>query len=518
MDILKRNGAKDNSSPTESEIMTYKIINDDCINAMKQMKDNSVDSIVTDAPYGLSSEPDIEEVLSKWLSNEEYSHNSSGFMGARWDSFVPGPRYWKEAFRVLKPGGYLLCFSGTRTVDLMGISIRLGGFEIKDSIHFIFGSGFPKSRDISVDVDKKLGKNRKVVGTVNVPGFAKTNVEMGAQNRSKYEFSVKSKEPITNEAKKLFGFGTALKPSHEIIIVARKPLSEKTIADNVLKWGTGAINIDGTRVTTNDNLNGGAYAENGSERDDGWGMQRGGAGEYKQPTGRWPPNTLLQHSEGCNKIGFKKVKGHKGYKTGPGGSSVQFSQKGTKTNRTEPWFGYSDEEGNETVEKWDCTIDCPISIMNEQSGNVKTRQSKPSFGNNGKIFNGSFQTNRGVRGYNEEGGSSRFFPNFEYEPPFMYVSKPSQKERNAGVTSDVVHPTQKPIKLMRWLMRLVTPPVGTAVDIFCGSGSSGCAAVLERLNFIGIEKDKDYAELARQRISYWESTLPKTKQKTLEEL
>src|SRR5690606_15928875 len=133
------------------------------LDVMRQLPDNSVDAVVTDPPYGLSREPDIEEVLRHWLAGDDYEHRGGGFMGETWDSFVPGPAVWREVFRVLKPGGHILCFAGTRTVDLMGISLRLGGFEIRDCLQWLYGSGFPKSLDVSKAIDKMAGAEREKI-------------------------------------------------------------------------------------------------------------------------------------------------------------------------------------------------------------------------------------------------------------------------------------------------------------------------------------------------------------------
>jgi len=295
-----------------------KIYNQDCKEGMKLLPDNSISSIVTDPPYGLSKEPNIVEVLTNWLNNEEYIHNSKGFMNVAWDSFVPNPSIWKEAYRVLKPGGYLLCFAGTRTYDLMCISLRLAVFEIRDQIDWIYSTGFPKSMNISKEMEKRrckvnigewilkrmelLNLDKKDVAKhcnvtprqidhwigINTPcpqnpnekryllleeilqdkpyfreqfiskkgkkigeivhqrsggnDFAKI---VGSQSNSKTEELF---DLATEEAKQWSGYGTSLKPAHEPIIVARKPLSEKTIVDNVLKWNTGGINIDDCRV------------------------------------------------------------------------------------------------------------------------------------------------------------------------------------------------------------------------------------------------------------------------------
>ena len=231
------------------------IIHGDCLEQLKTLEDNSVDSVVTDPPYGLSREPDIREVLEKWLAGEDYTHRGSGFMGKTWDSFVPGPSIWREVYRVLKPGGHALVFAGTRTQDLMTISLRMAGFEIRDVIEWLYFSGFPKSMDVSKAIDKKLGAKREVIGKLarndrvlpSGQGGYHGNIQDTYRNKGRQKVQLEITAPATDLAKKWDGWGTALKPAHEPIIMARKPL-DGTICDNVEKWGTGAINIDGCRI------------------------------------------------------------------------------------------------------------------------------------------------------------------------------------------------------------------------------------------------------------------------------
>jgi site-specific DNA-methyltransferase (adenine-specific) len=192
------------------------------------MDDNSIDSCVTDPPYGLS------------------------FMGKAWDYDVPKKEIWEQVFRVLKPGGHLLSFFGSRTYHRGAIQIEDAGFEIRDQIMWLYGSGFPKSHDISKAIDKNFGLKREVIGTTKGPGYTNISVEQGAQTRNVLEWEIKSDEPISKEAQEWKGWGTALKPAHEPIVVARKPIEEKNIAANVLKHGTGAINIDESRVPLSD--------------------------------------------------------------------------------------------------------------------------------------------------------------------------------------------------------------------------------------------------------------------------
>src|SRR5690606_18292896 len=225
----------------------------------------------TDPPYGLSKEPDITEVPTKWINREEYDHGHGGFMGKAWDSFVPHPDIWREVFRVLKPGGHALVFAGTRTQDLMTIGLRLAGFEVRDVIEFLYFSGFPKSHDVSKAFDRRAGAEREVVGydeaTVkrrqknNFDQFTSVNPsERGINSRAFVDRMGEITAPATELACKWDGWGTALKPAHEPIIVVRKPLvaadtgRKLTVAECVKKYGTGAINIDATRIPIEDGV------------------------------------------------------------------------------------------------------------------------------------------------------------------------------------------------------------------------------------------------------------------------
>ncbi len=220
------------------------IIHGDCLQVLYTFPSNAVDSVVTDPPYGLSREPDICEVLTKWLAGEDYTHRGSGFMGKTWDSFVPGPSIWREVYRVLKPGGHALVFAGTRTQDLMTISLRMAGFEIRDVIEWLYFSGFPKSVDVSKVFDKRAGAERKKGRLLYVNGKTAggERIRQLAGGAEHYETF-----PVTDLAKKWDGWGTALKPAHEPIILVRKPF-KGTVVDNVEQYGTGALNIDGCRI------------------------------------------------------------------------------------------------------------------------------------------------------------------------------------------------------------------------------------------------------------------------------
>ena len=233
----------------------HTIIHGDCLEELKKLDDNSVDAMITDPPYGLSNTKpaQVADVLKAWVTGDTVSvpAKRGGFMGADWDSFVPPPAVWEECMRVLKPGGHMAVFAGARTQDLMGLSIRLAGFEIRDTLGWVYGSGFPKSMDISKAIDKAAGAEREVVGRYTSPDgrdrSAPSNGVGAVYGRDGREWNKAISAPATSEAKQWDGWGTALKPAIEPIILARKPL-DGTVAANVLEHGVGGLNIDACRV------------------------------------------------------------------------------------------------------------------------------------------------------------------------------------------------------------------------------------------------------------------------------
>jgi DNA modification methylase len=482
---------------------TFKIINGNSYEELKKFPDNYFDSVVTDPPYGLGKEPNAEEVLQAWVSSGYLQVKGSGFMGKEWDAFVPQPLFWKEVFRVLKHGGHVVAFFGTRTYDWGVMAMRIGGFEIRDCIQWLYGSGFPKSHNISKAIDKQ-----------DVP---------------------------TDQAKQWDGWGSALKPSNEPIVLARKPLEKGlSIAENVLKWGTGAINIDGCRVK---------MSKNDYEEIDAKSSKNPTSNYNENPTkkygdfaeniatkpniqGRFPANLILTHHPECECKGMKKIKAIKG---GSGGS-VSMNEQGFGFKKIENGAnagGLGDENGEETIEDWTCHDDCPIKIMDEQSGKSKStggsgEKSMGALGKNGKY--GKYNLNvkaDNLGGLGDSGGASRFF----------YVAKASKSERNFGLEefdekqtigggggignylddvnsasgkygsekapSKNFHPTVKPVKLMQYLVRMITPPNGKVLDPFNGSGTTGIACTLENLEYTGIELDADYCKISEARINEW---------------
>ncbi|MGR3177241.1 MAG: DNA-methyltransferase [Candidatus Anammoxibacter sp.] len=377
------------------------ILYGDSLEVLKTLENNSIDSIVTDPPYGLK------------------------FMGKKWDYNVPSVEVWQECLRVLKAGGHLLSFAGTRTQHRMAVNIEDAGFEIRDMIAWVYGSGFPKSLNIGKAIDKMKGAEREKVVNPKAKQQTKaigTNV-LGDYNAVDFIYP----NAVTNEAKQYEGWGTAFKPALEPITVARKPLSEKTIAENVLKHGTGGINIDGCRV----DLAGIAKTKGGCNSKDSMFFGAGNKTKEDNSKGRWPANFI--HDGSDEVVGLFP----------------------------------------ETISKWS---------KQKQEPNPKDSM----FGMVGTTMNNFV---------GDSGSASRFF----------YCAKASKSERNKGLENNInKHPTVKPISLMRYLARLVTPPNGICLDPFCGSGSTLIACKIEGFNYLGIEKEKEYIDIANARIKAWQ--------------
>jgi DNA modification methylase len=362
------------------------------IDLLREMPENSVDSIVTDPPYEL------------------------GFMGKKWDStgIAYSVELWSECLRVLKHGGHLLAFSGSRTYHRMTVAIEDAGFEIRDQIMWVYGSGFPKSLDVSKAIDKQAGAERQVIGSRPLTGNGKTMKSgfhqpdgSGAGETIKqdvFEFTA----PATDEAQQWSGWGTALKPAHEPIVMARKPLGEKTVAENVLRHGTGAINIDGCRVEASDSFGGGAKGTSGFA--DGYAHDGWVAGSS---LGRFPANFI---HDGLN-------------------------------------------------EEWARFFYCAKASKAERNAGLEALPAQ---------FAPTMKNGIGMK---------------EHDPE---TATPKQN----------FHPTVKPIALMRYLVRMVTPPNGTVLDPFTGSGTTLVAAVLENFNSIGMEMTAEYMPIITGRLDW----------------
>jgi DNA modification methylase len=476
-----------------------KILQGDCMARLKELDENSVDAIVTDPPYEL------------------------GFMGKAWDNtgIANDVKMWRECLRVLKPGGHLLSFGGSRTYHRMACAIEDAGFEIRDQIMWVYASGMPKSLDVSKAIDKAGGRaenwfgpwlrvERERIGMTSTQlaemgGFYKNvnhggsvvNWELGYGLPSASEFNkvcellhapfarIEELEreiigqrkvnrglaftsegpdhldvtlPATDAAKQWDGWGTALKPAHEPICVARKPI-EGTVAANVLRWGTGAINIDGCRVEYDSEADrasatpqGKCTAKSGALA--GGTQHDGERDEFERPEqkGRWPANLI---HDGSDEVldAFPNAPGQQGDLK--------------ETGRDRPSSGRFGDMGPPRAHK----------ARRDGEPSADRRYTEEGSTN--------FAALPGQRRF-DAGSAARFF----------YCAKTSKSERGEGN----IHPTVKPIALMRYLCRLVTPPGGVILDPFTGSGSTGLAAMREGFDFIGIELNADYIKIANARI------------------
>jgi len=381
----------------------FNVLLGDCRQVLKSLPDNSIDSIVTDPPYEL------------------------GFMGKSWDS--TGVAYdvevWVECLRVLKHGGHLLAFGGSRTYHRLAVAIEDAGFQIRDQIMWVYGSGFPKSLNIGKAIDKAAGAEREVLGVL--PSSRANAGTSGFMMTEKLATA-----PATAEAKEWDGWGTALKPAHEPIVMARKPI-DGTVANNVLAHGVGGINIDGTRIKTNDK-----WEATGKQSASSQTLQGGVDGSLNvslsstHSQGRFPANFIHDGSDEVLQL-FPTDK--------PSQSSARFfyCAKASKKNRNEGLDGFAEKREADRI------------ISDGVGGdNPRNRSNTPKLNH---------------------------------------------------------HPTVKPTDLMRYLCRLVTPPNGTVLDPFTGSGSTGKAATLEGFNFIGIEQSSEYVEIANARIEHAQQSL-----------
>jgi site-specific DNA-methyltransferase (adenine-specific) len=410
---------------------------------LKLLDKNSVDAVVTDPPYGLA------------------------FLNKKWDYDVPSVALWKEVLRVLKPGGHALVACGTRTQHKMVSNLEEAGFEIRDVVAWIYGQGFPKNLDVSKAIDKKLGAKRKVIG-------ANPNHRDSSNSSSLHFRSADAKphdsaivgaltEPATEEARQWQGFGSALKPAMELWTLVRKPL-HKNIASNVLRYGTGALNIDACRIqTTDDNRRDSVSGYDGMTGTTGFAIRPRRKDEMKKQDGRFPANVIL------------------------------------------------DEEAGQILDAQSRAGGMHSAGVRREPGNEFTKEHSV-FGV-GRVAGGSARIG-------DDGGASRFF----------YCAKASQGERSTGldgmpkvlrtdaegmimdhlgaknptgrVGNENFHPTVKPIRLMEYLCKLITPPGGLILDPFMGSGTTGIAAKNLRFKFVGVEKNRHYFKIAKKRIKY----------------
>jgi len=410
------------------------------------LPDNSVDSIVTDPPYEL------------------------GFMNKTWDStgIAYSIELWRECLRVLKPGGHLLAFGGTRTWHRLAVAVEDAGFEIRDNIAWLYGSGFPKSHNISKAIDKLYGAEREVVGIRADKGRVTTFG--GGETKPTMETA-----PATDEAKQWDGWGTALKPAHEPIVVARKPLIG-TVAENVLQHGVGGMNIDASRIGTETIVNGYGEIPNGANNLVNSDKERNRDGETIVQ-GRWPANIIL------DEYTAELLDEQSGILTSGAMNSV------TKGHDEETFNTYGKQYVRRVVNQASsggASRFFYVAKANKRDRNEGLHELPEVLG---KEMTGRAEGSAGLLRVREDGSIG--------ENP--YAGK-SGKAKN-------FHPTVKPTALMQYLIRLVTPDNGIVLDPFTGSGSTGKAAILEGKQFIGIELTEDYLPIIIGRLKHAEQTL-----------
>jgi DNA modification methylase len=444
------------------------ILHGDCLEKLRELDDNSIDAVVTDPPYGLSKEPNIVEVLTKWLAGEDYNHRGGGFMSKEWDAFVPSPSIWREVFRVLKPGGHVLCFAGTRTQDLMTISLRLAGFEIRDIIEWLYFSGFPKSLDVGKAFDKKNGsalafreeaerfaaylKERR-----EAKGLSKSEIDRMLGLNTSYSWWEGRKKGIQPPSKENY---LRLKPILDLddrfdefierVEAEREKIGERSY--RVTENSTWGQEVNGGRFKIGEHTYDiTAPATDLAKKWDGWGtalkpahepiilarkpieknvaynVEKYGTGAIningcriwdENKAGRFPANCITTERDAF----FSKY-----FNITP----PELSKKASKKDRNSDWRG---EE---------------ITLPERVAGGLKGR-------NDGSLGKTTFNRN--------------------------------------------THPTVKPVDLMAWLVRLITLPGGVVLDPFAGSGSTLVAAKREGFNYIGIERESEYVEIARARV------------------
>jgi site-specific DNA-methyltransferase (adenine-specific) len=517
------------------------LLKGDCLETLKSLPDNSVDSIVTDPPYGL-------EFMGKdwdapWRNAEVVSVTDKKTNGVFHDKgFTSGVRYnkghkemlafqeWfteiaKECLRVLKPGGHFLAFGGTRTYHRLACAIEDAGFEIRDSIHWTYGSGFPKSLNIGKAIDKagsEGGWENNAYGGGNskceICGKWKISGSPCKCPKDKIEYK-------TPEAQQWNGWGTALKPSHEPVVVARKPIIG-TVARNTLTWGVGGMNIDATRVSGGKGTGNWKGVTDNSAKDliyaGGW----DGSVHGQEPTtadgfvGRWPANTIITHSSGCRLVSENSEI------VGGGAKASSGFVNGYEND------GFVGKEITNTV--WACVEGCPVLNFPQtaSTGNGTTTGFRKGGDNEHSV--GLAGEKQAADGYADGGSAARYFTQTAYDdeadfPPFIYMAKASKADRNAGLgrldgrevhryragvgegkTPDApaidknFHPTVKPVALMQHLIRLVTPAGGKVLDPFLGSGTTAVAAILEGCDWVGCEITPDYWQIIEARVLWAE--------------
>ena len=432
--------------------MNYQIHQGDCLEVMPTLEANSVDTVITDPPYGL------------------------GFMGKHWDHGVPGVQFWREALRVAKPGAMLLAFGGTRTFHRLTCAIEDAGWEVRDVLTWLYGSGFPKSHDISKAIDKAAGAEREIVGTrrAGIKRNGRTDDEggifVGGLPEALKQAPVTA--PATEDARTWQGWGTALKPAWEPIVLAMKPL-DGTFAENALRWGCAGLNVDGARIAVTDSdYQRNASGDRGHDQNRGRQMDYAMTAGHANSIGRWPANVVLD----------EEAAAMLDEQSGDAGASAPAIGPGVTTDNTYGKYAqrstvfHADTGG---ASRFFYVAKAARSERNHGLNGMEARSNAERDGRNqyknGAARNGSGELVNGDRHI-----------------------KPQTNH----------HPTVKPVELMRYLCRLTATPFGGVVlDPFMGSGTTGVACVLEGRRFVGIDLDPHYCAIAERRIAITQPAL-----------
>ena len=435
-----------------SENKNYKLFNGNMLDMLQVIEKESIDSVVCDPPYELN------------------------FMGKGWDNsgIAFNPETWKQCYEALKPGGYLLAFGGSRTYHRIAVAIEDAGFEIRDTIMWLYGSGFPKSMNIGLALDKKNGVESEVIG-IGQSGSSDTHTRTMNSETKDGKSAFGGEYEIKRATNKWNGWGTALKPSFEPIIIARKPF-KGSLVDNVIKNGVGGINIDECRVGNETisihNAPKGTFA--GGEYGRG-----SDTSSYRDSTGRFPANTILTYDENdfdevCG--GFPNTKSVKSARGGARNDGTTVYNKIPQNIEMNYECGYND---NGSASRYFYCAKASKKDRDEGLDEFETKSHE-------EINNRKEGSAGATRQY---GGGTN---------PFLSVSCPRKN----------THPTVKPTELMQYLVRLVTPNNGTILDPFNGSGSTGKAVMYENkerdknYKYIGIELTEEYLPIAKARIEY----------------
>jgi DNA modification methylase len=413
------------------------IIHGKCLEVLRTYPDNFFDAICTDPPYGLGGRDPTPEEIIAYLTGADL--DTGEFMNKDWD--LPSVSVWKECLRVVKPGGFLFSFAGTRTIDILSIGIRISGFTNRDTMPVEMGP--------------------PILRWIRAQGMPK-NVDVGKEFR---------KAGLVELAVLWDGYGTALKPYWEPILIFRKPIAESTLLKQLEATGTGVINIEGSRVKHSSladfakhKAGVDAIKARGGKMGNSWKNSSDLSGANDVSTsGRLPPNVIFIHSDLCRKVGSQQVamppinRFDDGAKPFGGGAGHKY----TTVHRED-----------ETIDTWECHPSCPIHHLNQQHKVV-------------------------------DGGASKYFLNVDPDSMFFYVPKPNLREKSLGLDEgeENEHSTVKPVKLMEYLVQMATPAKGIVLDLYCGSGTTCVAAVNKGLHFVGIEKEEPSVKTARARVA-----------------